>query len=190
MEKKLYRDEHNKIIGGVCAGLAEYFSMDITVMRLIFAFAFFIWGVGFIPYIILWIVLPKKFYGPFTTPADRTTVDYIVPPVTPVNPVTPTTPFTPMPPKKQTNTGGIIVGFILIFIGGVALLHQYNIFFFWHLHHWFFPVILVALGISLIVKGQQKHPWEHAGWHETDTKKDADTPKDDASNINPPTEQL
>ena len=190
MEKKLYRDEHNKMIGGVCAGLAEYFGMDITVMRLIFAFAFFIGGVGFVPYIILWIVLPKKYYGPFTTPSDRTTVDYIVPPVTPVNPVTPNMPFTPMPPKKQTNTGGIIVGFILIFIGGVALLHQYNIFFFWHLHHWFFPVILVALGISLIVKGQQKHPWEHAGWHETDTKKDADTPKDDASNINPPTEQL
>ena len=62
MNKKLYRDEYHKVLGGVCSGLAEYFDMDVTVVRLLFAFTFFIMGVGFIPYIILWIVLPKKGY--------------------------------------------------------------------------------------------------------------------------------
>jgi phage shock protein C len=191
MEKRLYKDGHNKIIGGVCAGLADYFDMDPTIVRLIFAFAFFTWGAGFITYIVLWIVLPRKTFGPFTTPSDPATVDYMVPPVVPpIQPVTPVPPFTPIPPKKQSNTGGIIVGAILIFIGGIALMHQYNIFFFWHLHHWFVPVILVALGISLIVKGQQKHPWEHTGWNETTTKTDEPAQPGDPSNTNPPSEQL
>lgn len=190
MEKRLYKDTYNKIIGGVCSGLADYFDMDVTIVRLIFAFAFFTWGAGFITYIILWIVLPRKTYGPFITPADPTTVNYIVPPVVPpVSPMQPHQPFAPMPPKRQSNTGGIIVGFILIFIGAIALLHQYNIFFFWHIHHWFVPVVLVALGISLIVKGQQKHPWEHTGWHETVNKPDAEAPKDDTLNTNTTTEQ-
>lgn len=190
MEKKLYKDTHNKIIGGVCSGLADYFDMDPTIVRLIFAFAFFTWGAGLITYIVLWIVLPRKTFGPFTTPSDPTTVNYIVPPVVPpVNPTQPNQPFTTFPPKKQSNTGGVIVGAILIFVGLIALLHQYNIFFFWHLHHWFVPVVLVALGISLIIKGQQKHPWEHTGWHETVNQPDAEAPKDDASTTNPTTEQ-
>lgn len=198
MEKKLYKDPHNKIIGGVCSGLAEYFDMDPTIVRLIFAFAFFTWGAGFVTYIVLWIVLPRKTFGPFTNPSDPTTVNYIVPPVVPpvnpystVPPVTHNQPFAPLPPKRHSNTGGIIVGFILIFIGAVALLHEYNIFFFWHFHHLFVPVVLVVLGIALIIKGQQKHPWEHSGWHETAAGKPAaetDAPKDEAS-TNPTTEE-
>jgi phage shock protein C len=192
MEKRLYKDGHNKVIGGVCSGLADYFNMDVTIIRLIFAFAFFTWGAGLVTYVVLWIVLPRKNYGPFTTPSDPNTVNYIVPPVYPVNPVPPVwpnQPFTPAPLKKQTNTGGIVVGCVLIFFGLIALMHEYNIFFFWHLHHWFFPVILVALGISLIIKGQQKHPWEHTGWHETVTKPDAGLTKDEASTTNPTTDQ-
>jgi phage shock protein PspC (stress-responsive transcriptional regulator) len=194
MEKRLYKDPHNKIIGGVCSGLAEYFDMDPTIVRLIFAFAFFTWGVGFGLYIVLWIVLPRKTYGPFTTPSDPTTVNYVVPPVPPVNPgspVPPSQPFAPFPPKRQNNTGGIIVGFILILIGAMALLHQYDIFFFWHLHylrHFFLPVILVVFGIALIIKGQQKRPWEHTGWHETVNKPDTEAPAEEASTTNPTTE--
>jgi phage shock protein C len=81
MNKKLYRDEYHKVLGGVCSGLAEYFEMDVTVVRLLFAFTFFIMGVGFIPYIILWIVLPKKGYT-FNN-YNNPTVDYTVPPQQP-----------------------------------------------------------------------------------------------------------
>lgn len=60
MEKKLYRDEQHKSIGGVCAGLAEYFNVDVSIVRLVFVLALVLKGVGLIPYIILWIVLPKN----------------------------------------------------------------------------------------------------------------------------------
>jgi len=49
MNKKLYRDEYHRVLGGVCSGLAEYFDMDVTVVRLLFAFTVIIMGVGVIP---------------------------------------------------------------------------------------------------------------------------------------------
>ena len=57
--KRIYRDEDDKVIGGVCAGIGHYFGIDRIWIRIVFLFAFFVWGIGFIPYIILWIVIPK-----------------------------------------------------------------------------------------------------------------------------------
>jgi phage shock protein C len=156
MEKKLYRDPYHKMIGGVCAGLAEYLDMDITVVRLLFAFAFFIMGVGLIPYIILWIVLPKKYYNPFITPSDPATVNYIVPPITSNLPLGTTAP-------KQRSNAGLIIGVIMIFLGGVYLMHEFDIIPDIHFHR-LWPVFVIAIGIGLILKGQQKQPWDHHDW--------------------------
>ena len=84
MNKKLYRNEYNKVLGGVCSGLAEYFDMDVTIVRLLFAFTFFVMGVGLGTYIILWIVLPRKGY-PYNSTYNNPTVDYTVPPQQPDN---------------------------------------------------------------------------------------------------------
>ena len=157
MEKKLYRDPYHKVIGGVCAGLAEYLDMDITIVRLLFAFGIFIVGVGLIPYIILWIVLPKKYYNPFITPANPATVNYIVPPVIP------TVPFGAFPPQKRSNAG-LIVGVVMIFLGGAYLMHEFDIIPDIHFHR-LWPVFVIAIGIGLILKGQQKQPWEDPTWN-------------------------
>lgn len=58
IQRKLYRDADDKVVGGVCSGLAHYFSTDPVWLRLIWAILFFAGGIGFIPYIILWIVMP------------------------------------------------------------------------------------------------------------------------------------
>lgn len=57
---KLYRSETNKVIAGVCAGLAEVFNVDVTLVRIIFLLAFAFGGGGLLIYIILWIVMPTK----------------------------------------------------------------------------------------------------------------------------------
>ena len=57
--QRLYRDENDKVLGGVCSGLAHYFNIDVVVVRVIFAILFFSAGIGFIPYIILWVVVPS-----------------------------------------------------------------------------------------------------------------------------------
>lgn len=57
--KRIFRDEDDKVVGGVCSGIGHYFGIDRIWVRVIFLFAFFVWGVGFIPYLILWVVIPK-----------------------------------------------------------------------------------------------------------------------------------
>lgn len=56
--KKLMRSSTDKKIAGVCAGLAEYFDLDPTIIRLVWVLAFFFGGAGGLVYLILWIVLP------------------------------------------------------------------------------------------------------------------------------------
>lgn len=56
--KKLERSRSDKWIAGVCGGLARYFSIDPTIIRIAFIIAVFGFGIGLLPYIVLWIVMP------------------------------------------------------------------------------------------------------------------------------------
>ncbi|MFW6271110.1 MAG: PspC domain-containing protein, partial [Bacillota bacterium] len=60
MNKKLYRSTEDKMLGGVCAGIAEYFEIDPTLIRLIFVLIFFAEGIGFLAYIVAWIIIPER----------------------------------------------------------------------------------------------------------------------------------
>ena len=60
MKKKLYRSETDSMIGGVCGGLAEYFEIDSTIVRLLFVVILLSAGSGLLAYIVLWIVLPTQ----------------------------------------------------------------------------------------------------------------------------------
>lgn len=57
--KRLYRDENNKILGGVCAGIANYFGIDTTLVRILFVLT----GIGFLAYILLWAFVPSNADG-------------------------------------------------------------------------------------------------------------------------------
>ncbi|GAB5557526.1 MAG: PspC domain-containing protein [Schleiferiaceae bacterium] len=59
MPKRLFRNPDDKILGGVASGLAAYFGMDPVWVRLIIVALFLFNGIGLIPYIILWIVIPE-----------------------------------------------------------------------------------------------------------------------------------
>jgi len=57
--KKLFRDQENKVIGGVCSGIAAYFGIEDPVwVRLAFVLSIFSIGIGFLPYILLWAFVP------------------------------------------------------------------------------------------------------------------------------------
>ncbi|PLK42904.1 MULTISPECIES: PspC domain-containing protein [Emticicia] len=60
MEKRLYRIKSSKMLGGVAAGLAEYFDIDVTLVRVLFVVAFFAPIPSVIPYIVLWMIMPTK----------------------------------------------------------------------------------------------------------------------------------
>ena len=59
MEKKLYRSTHNKMIAGVCSGLAEYINIDPTIIRVIWALVGFT-GTGLLAYLVCALIIPEK----------------------------------------------------------------------------------------------------------------------------------
>ncbi len=62
MTKRLYRLQSNKMIGGVCVGLAQYFDLDVSLIRLIFVGIALITAVFpmLLFYIIAWIIIPTE----------------------------------------------------------------------------------------------------------------------------------
>lgn len=62
MAKNLYRQKTQKVIGGVCAGLAEYFDLDVNIMRLLFVAVTLLTALlpMIIFYIVAWIIVPVE----------------------------------------------------------------------------------------------------------------------------------
>ena len=57
--KKLYRSQSNRMLAGVCAGVAEYLNVDPTVVRVIWALASLFWA-GLLAYIVCAFIIPEK----------------------------------------------------------------------------------------------------------------------------------
>lgn len=148
MYKKLYRSVTDKMIGGVCGGLAEYFAIDPVIVRLIFVLAVIFGGSGILAYIILWIIIPQK--------------PYII---TPYNSEKPSDKSDNKSEEKSTgtefkmnsenirpqNNKTIFAGAFLIVLGGIFLLDNFVPRF--HLGD-FWPLILIALGIAIILNAK------------------------------------
>jgi phage shock protein C len=179
MEKKLYRDTQHKVIGGVCSGLAAYFNVDVSIVRVLFLASLILKGGGFLVYIVLLIVLPKKPYL-FNDP----TVDYKVPPFGDN--------YTgPMVEKKKSN-GSVIAGSILIVMGTIFLVNQFDLI--PHIY-WgrIWPVILIVIGFVFIFSRPKSEPWKEQDWKDKTEKKEEPTTEatDNASTTdNPPNVQL
>ncbi len=60
MRRRLMRSRYDKKIAGVCAGFAEYFDLDVTLIRAIWLIIAIFGGGGFIAYLVAWIVMPEE----------------------------------------------------------------------------------------------------------------------------------
>ena len=159
MEKRLYRNENDKMIAGVCSGLAEYFDMEVTWMRIIFVFAFIFGFSGFIIYLILWIVIPPR---PAIPGYTGFTADYRVYEDRTGNPRPAGDPVqTPMPPymtKRSPGSGNgrLIAGLILIGLGAYFLLDEFDIIPYWVDLGRLWPLAIIFLGLLLIARTTRK----------------------------------
>ncbi len=168
MSKKIYRSRMDKMIGGVCGGIAEYFDIDSTLVRLALLLLFFARGTGLLIYIIAWVIVPEK---PHINErieysqdeeaeefAENGSMDDKVEVVNIDN----------MGEGKQNGNeedgkiigssvvkGGKekhqqIFGIILVFLGAFFLLEHWLPFFRWE-RYW--PLIIVGLGFAILLKG-------------------------------------
>lgn len=134
--KRFERSATNKVIGGVCAGLADYLNMDVTLVRVLFVVAALCGSFGFWLYIILWIVAPSQKVIGFDSKNDEPIEINVV-----------------ENEKKGFQKGTVVTAIILIGIGLLALIDNFMpIDWIWKL----WPVILIALGIVIIMNTQKK----------------------------------
>lgn len=133
--KRLERDLQNKVLGGVCSGLGNYFEIDPTIWRVLFFFLFFFGCSGLLIYIVLWIVMPAK------------RIQYqngvVVEDAEPVG--------EEGTPKKMS--GNVTAGLILVGIGAIALLARYVPQISWHTA---WPIALIVVGIILLIPKNKK----------------------------------
>lgn len=57
--KRLYRDPDNRVIAGVASGIAQYFDIDVAIVRIVFAISVLLGGSGILVYIVLWLAVPE-----------------------------------------------------------------------------------------------------------------------------------
>lgn len=62
-EKKRLTRSDDKMIGGFCAGLAEYLDIDPTIVRIVWVLMVLFAGFGILLYVILWLIMPKQQIG-------------------------------------------------------------------------------------------------------------------------------
>ena len=58
--RRLKRNMTNKVLGGVCSGLADYFDVDVTLIRAVVASSIIFAGVGLGLYLVLWLLVPTE----------------------------------------------------------------------------------------------------------------------------------
>lgn len=128
MTQRLYRSQMDRKIAGVCGGIAEYFDIDPTLVRIAALALIFLHGIGILIYIIAWIAMPKK---PIQLEFEK--LDMTPPPVD----------------KPSSSQRGLIPGIILIVIGGLILMH--NMYWWWFDFDYLFPIILIVIGAIVLL---------------------------------------
>lgn len=142
-----YRSSSNKVVAGVCGGLAEKLVVDPVIIRLIFVLLAVFAGGGVLAYIILWIVLPERpwtdsyaYKGSSQSFSEANTESQ--------GEQNPGKNFVEDPvPNPETNKTQLIAGTILIALGGLflvaAFIPRINVYDLW-------PVALIVIGLFIL----------------------------------------
>lgn len=126
----------NRVIGGVCSGLAEYFGLDTALVRIAFVIAFMFASFGFWIYIILWAILPVS---------GQQTIDNGQP--------SESVSESESVSKSESKVKSIFAGSFIILVGLLFLLNNFiPINWVWKL----WPLILVAIGVVMIITSRKK----------------------------------
>lgn len=160
MEKRLYRSRDDRMIAGVCGGVAKYFDMDPTIVRIIFVLLIFANGLGILAYIIMAIVVPlagSKVSEP--KEAIKENVEEIKETATELGHEIRST-FTGEETKTEEESKihqrrRSLFGIILIVLGVLFLMGSLNLFPWFHWGY-LWPLILVAVGLIIIFSARRR----------------------------------
>ena len=155
-DERFYRS-NNRILGGVCAGLAERFHIDPLWVRVAFVILVFMQGVGLFVYVVLWLVMPERIEGG----GRRSGFDAMSADLRRVwGDIQHQLGGSPQPASSAANAygfwqnQGVVLGVILVVVGLVFLGSNIGII------NWsvVWPAALITLGIVILVRNLERHP--------------------------------
>ncbi len=159
MEKRLYRSRSDRMIWGVCGGLAKYFDIDPTIVRIIAVLSVLVSGVGILAYIILTIVIPLE-GSKAAEPKDtiRENVEEMKETAGELGREIRSTLEGEEGESEEVakirDRRRNLFGIIIIILGVIFLLGSFD-FFWWFRWSYLWPLILIAIG-ALIILGVRK----------------------------------
>jgi phage shock protein PspC (stress-responsive transcriptional regulator) len=140
MNRRLYRCRHDKILAGVASGVAEYFDLDPSLVRILFLVSTFFGGIGFLLYIAMAIIVPLE---PIS--ADAAAETTVVP-----------------EGHRHVSRGDghwtTFVGAGLVLLGSLALLHQ--VLPGWEVDRFVFPALAIGIGAFLVARAVRRESTE------------------------------
>lgn len=154
--RRLYRSRRDRLLFGVCSGLADYFDIDPTLARLVFVLITLAGGAGILVYIILAIIIPEEGTLHLGGQAGlRQNVDSLVDNTGEVadqlrsrmsGQSAATTADADRPKRSQTVIGMILIGLGILFVASNL---GWLVWFSWHN---FWPLILIAIGVAILLR--------------------------------------
>ena len=160
MEKRLYRSRSDRMVWGVCGGLAKYFGIDPTIVRVIFVLLIFANGLGLLAYVILAIIVPLE-SSKVTTPKEtvRENVEEMKETATELGrEIQSTLAGEEDESEEVTKTRRRrlnLFGIVLIVVGILFLLGSFNLFW-WFQWGNLWPLIIVAIGVLIILSARRR----------------------------------
>ncbi len=159
MEKRLYRSRTDRMIWGVCGGLADYFNIDATVIRLIFVLLVFANGIGVLAYIIMAIVVPLE-GSKSATPGEvvKENVAEMRESASEIGGKVRTTVQEAKEseaPEHKYHRARTAFGLVIIVLGALLLLSSLDLFWWFH---WstLWPLVVIAIGVLLILSVRRR----------------------------------
>lgn len=136
--KRLYRSRTNRIIGGVCGGIGDYLELDPIFIRLVWGILFFMGGVGFLAYIVAWIIIPEEGEENAADAFSEYSAEQM--------------------PEQKNHRPQVVIGLFLVILGAILLLRDW-----WYLDQIFrdivrfswrylLPLVLIGFGIFILAK--------------------------------------
>jgi phage shock protein C len=153
VKSRLERSSTNRVIGGVCGGIAEYLAVDATLVRVVFVFTAFITaGLFVLGYIVLLVLMPQPGQpAPFTSTPPHAAADSTAPMDASTTPTLPATPVDPAVHAAEAERRRMAFGYILIALGVVFFLSNAGAFRFvqWQ---FLWPLVLIGIGALFLVQ--------------------------------------
>jgi len=144
------------MIAGVCSGLADYFDLDVTWVRIAFVVAVIAGASGLLAYLVLWIAVPRK---PYLPNFGQFTSNYEVNDPENTSNLMPGVPYSKSK-KKDTGNRSLIVGVLFIVFGTFFLLNEFNLIPDWIEFHNLWPLILIGIGIYTLSGAVNNDKWK------------------------------